>query len=116
MEILVIVLVVVGVIVLLIRGILFLKKKIQHKAIDIAAGAVKKTAENYLDKETANKVNKGIDFTADIAKGGTTGLVKQATTTMLDEETAKTVNKAIDLTAGVADGAGLIKKGLGLGK
>jgi hypothetical protein len=63
--------------ILLILVFLHIKKKIKYKIISEATKAVKKGANKYLDKDTADKVCKGTDFAADTIKDGKSGLIKK---------------------------------------
>ena len=49
-------------------GILNIKKNIQNKLIDKGADIITKTAENFLDENSASTVKKTTNFTAKILK------------------------------------------------
>ena len=76
------ILVIVVITVLLVFCFRFIKKKIKNKIIDTGADIITKTTGNFLNEETASKVNEVTNVTAEILKKGKIGLI---TTTMKQE-------------------------------
>jgi len=72
------VIVVIVLIVLLVCCLGYIKKRIQNKLIDKGADMITKATGEYLDEETAGKVNNVTNATAKILKGSKMDLVKAA--------------------------------------
>jgi len=83
---------IVVIVALLIFGYWYIKRKIQHKIIDVGAGIINKTSEKYLDEKTASKVNNVTNIAAETLKKGnaTTTVAKK----VLDCVTSGDTNKA----------------------
>ncbi|MDR2554923.1 MAG: hypothetical protein LBC64_05790 [Fibromonadaceae bacterium] len=60
----------VAVIALLIYGFFYIKRKIRNKIIEKGADIITKTTGKYLDEETASKINRATNVTAETLKEG----------------------------------------------
>jgi alpha-glucosidase (family GH31 glycosyl hydrolase) len=84
----------------------YIKKKIREIAIKKGAIIITNTAENYLDENTAEKVNDTINFATkilveseELVIDAGAEMISKTAKKMLDEETANKVNQTTHITA-----------------
>jgi Na+-transporting methylmalonyl-CoA/oxaloacetate decarboxylase gamma subunit len=80
---------------LLIFFIRHIKKKIRNKVIDTGANIITKTAKNFVDEKTANKINEVTNITAEIVKSGKPGLITAAKKVLKITEEKKNDNHTL---------------------